>query len=468
LAGKEKQYDQSIEYAEKAIGFNRWNMDALMLEAVAYRRLGDTAKASATLRTILGYDPLNHFARFERYLQGRTEADRKQFTSLIRSELPHETYAELAIWYYNAGYADETKMLFGMDPGSSESVCWLAFLQGQQVDCARIDPAFSFPFRSETGAVLEHLLKGQDDWRLKYQLALIYNDRNRVDECKDLLMACGTVPDFAPFYAVRAAILKQDSTQRLQDLQRALSLDMAQWRYHKLLTEYYMDHGRPAEALGIVEPFYKAHQDQYIMGMLYTKALMLNKRYRDADVLLSKLDIIPFEGATEGRALYREAKLMRAVEALGRSDHKKAAAYIKAARSWPENLGVGKPYDDEIDSRLEDWMEYISGGRKSGHLLGRILQFSPRVDNTVRNFIPSNALVTAWAMERTQGRDKAISWLDEQIAAYPAFGKVLQWCKDTFMGGPAGLRVSQEKDANVEVLEALIRCRNCEGLVSVP
>ena len=128
---------------------------------------------------------------------------------------------------------------------------------------------------------------------------------------------------------------------------------------------------------------------------------------------------------------------------------------IKAARLWPENLGVGKPYDDEIDSRLEDWMEYISGGRKSGELLRRILVFMPRVDNTVRNFIPSNALVTAWAMERIQGRDKAISWLDEQIAAYPAFGKVLQWCKDRFVGGHEVQLASGEKDANVEVLEAL-------------
>jgi hypothetical protein len=374
---------------------------------------------------------------------------------LIRSELPHETYAELAVWYYNSGYLREAEELFGMDAGSAEAAYWLSFLKGQKVDCSGIDRALAFPFRSETAAVLEHLLKGQDDWWLKYQLALIYKDRNRVDECKTLLAACGTAPDYAPFYAVRAAVYGEDSGQCLQDLRKALSLDKGQWRYHKLLAEYYIVHGLAAEALAIAEPFYKAHRDQYVMGMLFAKTLLLNKRYGDADGVLSKLEIIPFEGATEGRSLYRKAKLMQAVEALGRNDHKKAAVYIKAARLWPENLGVGKPYDEDIDSRLEDWMEYVSGGKKSGVLLDRILRFTPRVDNTVRNFIPSNALVTAWAMERIQGRDKAISWLDEQIAAYPAFRVVLQWCKDKFMDGHGRLRVSGEKDANVEVLEAL-------------
>ena len=460
LAGKEGDFSQSMRYAEKAIDFNRYDMDALMLEAVAYRKLADTVKASEVLRIVLRYDPLNHFAWCEKYFGRRAEADKTQFVSLIRNELPHEVYAELAIWYYNAGYAPEAQELFAMDPGSVESVCWRAFLQGRKVDVSTIDLMLAFPFRSETAAVLEHLLKGQDDWQLKYLLALVYKDRDRLDECKALLLGCGEAPDFPPFYAVRAAIFKQDSVQCLRDLQRALSLDKTQWRYHKLLAEDYIGRDRPAEALAVVEPFYKAHPDQYIMGMLYAKTLLLNKRYREVDVMLSKLHIIPFEGATEGRTLYREAKLMQAVEALGRKDRKSAAKYIAAARLWPENLGVGKPYDDEIDGRLEDWMEYIAGSSKSGELLDRILAFKPRVDNTVRNFIPSNALVTAWAMERKQGRAQAIAWLDEQIAVFPAFGDVLRWCKTAFESGRAGQFGGV--DANAEILMALMERSNGE------
>ncbi|MEJ7676153.1 MAG: hypothetical protein WKF59_26495 [Chitinophagaceae bacterium] len=34
--------------------------------------------------------------------------------------------------------------------------------------------------------------------------------------------------------------------------------------------------------------------------------------------------------------------------------------YIAAARLWPESLGVGKPYSEDIDERLEDWLAYES------------------------------------------------------------------------------------------------------------
>lgn len=453
IAGKEKDHAQLIRYAEKALDFNRYNLDALMLEAVTYRNLGDTSKAGAALQTILSYDPLNHFARFEKYLNQKTDYNRIQFVSSVKNELPHETFTELAIWYYNMGYVQEAKEVFGLSPASAEKAYWQSFLQGQKVDCSKIDPAFAFPFRSETAAVLEHLLKSQDDWLLKYQLALIYHDRGRIDECKALLNGCGFVPGFAPFYAVRAAVFKKDSTQCLRDLQKALSLDKEQWRYNKLLAEYYIGHNQPANALAVTEPFYKTHPEQYIMGMLYAKTLLLNKKYKDADAMLSKLNIIPFEGATEGRALYREAKLMQAVEALQQGNHKKAAQYIKQARLWPETLGVGKPYDDQIDNRLEDWMEYLAGNGKSEIALDRILKFTPRIDNTVSNFIPSNALVTAWALEKKEGWAKAISWLDEQIAAHPA--KALQWSKAMFEGnGPIQL-AEEEKDASIRILEAV-------------
>jgi hypothetical protein len=58
-------------------------------------------------------------------------------------------------------------------------------------------------------------------------------------------------------------------------------------------------------------PFYQAHPQQYIMGMLYAKTLLLNNHYEAADKLLTSLQIIPFEGSTQGHELYRQAKLMQ-------------------------------------------------------------------------------------------------------------------------------------------------------------
>ena len=126
------------------------------------------AKETDVLKTILSFDPLNHFSRFEKYLLKSDDDSRNQFVSLIRNELPQETFIELAVWYYNSGCPDEAEKVFSLSPQNAETIYWLSFLQHKKVNCSEINPAFSFPFRSETGAVLEQLLSGQQDWLLKY------------------------------------------------------------------------------------------------------------------------------------------------------------------------------------------------------------------------------------------------------------------------------------------------------------
>ena len=93
--------------------------------------------------------------------------------------------------------------------------------------------------------------------------------------------------------------------------------------------------------------------------MLYAKTLLLNQKYKESDIVLSQLNIIPFEGATEGRQLYREAKLMEAIGEMRNKNFNKALVFINEAKLWPENLGEGKPYEKDIDERLENWMSYI-------------------------------------------------------------------------------------------------------------
>jgi hypothetical protein len=193
--------------------------------------------------------------------------------------------------------------------------------------------------------------------------------------------------------------------------------------------------------------------------MLHARTLMLNKKYKEADGVISRINIIPFEGATEGKALYREAKLMLALQEMQKHNYRKALAFIGRSRLWPRNLGVGKPYDNEIDSRLEDWMEYLCGiplKKTNGNdLLDRIIRFTPRIDNTVSNFIPSNTLVSAWVIEKREGRAKAAEWIDQQMVSYPHLLTVLQWSKNMFGNSGNGGLSYPDKDAGMRILEAL-------------
>jgi tetratricopeptide (TPR) repeat protein len=358
--------------AVKASAAQPLDIDALELQAVIARVQGDTALARVTLERILSLDPLNHFARFERDLADSPQGMRS-FTALIRDELPQETYLELGIWYTGCGRVQEAIRVLSLAPPVTEVRLWLAWLQqrgagsgavpGGVPDTTVLSPAGAFPFRSETGRLLEDLIRADDrrirragdDWVLRYMLALIYKDRNRVKEARDLLASCGE-PAFAPLYAVRAALAPTaDSASALHDLQRACTLDN-QWRYKKLLAEFYIGHSDTIDAERIAGDYYRAHPADYVMGMLYAKILLFNRKYAESDKVLTSLTIIPFEGATAGRELYREDKLMQALELMKRRRYAKALEFIAAAKRWPESLGVGEPYKEDEDLRWENWM----------------------------------------------------------------------------------------------------------------
>jgi hypothetical protein len=66
------------------------------------------------------------------------------------------------------------------------------------------------------------------------------------------------------------------------------------------------------------------------------------------------MTVLPGEGAVEGNMLYRKAWLYHALQSAKTGNYKKALSQIDKAREWPENLGAGKPYDEDIDSRAED------------------------------------------------------------------------------------------------------------------
>ncbi|MFT4015321.1 MAG: DUF5107 domain-containing protein [Agriterribacter sp.] len=458
---KKAMYKEAIAYADKAVLQNATNVNAYLVKAVANRKYRNTAEAETTLQTVLKVDPINHFVRYEQYLLHPDSSSDKNFYSLIRNELPGETYTEMAIWYYNTGGTEEAKDLFKRMEPNPESTAWLAFLDNQPANLTNVSAILAFPFRAETAKVFEHLLQKQTDWMLKYQLALIYRDRNRVTECKELLMSCKNDPPFAPFYVVRAQVMQDDTTQALADLIKAARTDAAEWRYQKLLAEYYMGHDQPQKALAIATAFHKQHPDNLIMGMLYAKTLLLNKQYAETDKLLTHLQIIPFEGATEGKMLYREAKLMQAVAALQQKKFSVAKKFIEQGKLWPENLGVGKPYDDNIDTRLEDWMLYLTEKNKTGNnakaLLDKIISFKPATENTISNFLPSNALITALAISKANGKDQAMQWLEQQATAFPAHKEVFEWSRNVLNGGNKSSITENIKDSNQNILTAMLR-----------
>lgn len=382
---------------------------------------------------------------------------------MIRNEQPIESYLDLADLYYHNGCIEETEKVLQLSPANALVYYKLAFLQNKQAKpfneflnkASTATAAFVFPFRNSDEEVLQWAIKQSNNWKPKYFLALLYKDRNRLIESEKLFAECGNQPDFASFYAARAALETGDSV--LADLNAAVKLDKG-WRYNKLLGEHYVNNKQYAKALTTVQPFYKSHRDNYIIGMLYAKTLLLNKRYSECGKLLSHINILPFEGATVGRELYRETELMQAVQKLDAKNYNAALSYIAEAKKWPANLGVGKPYAENIDERLEDWMSYLcytkmSKATEAKHYLQKIIAFKPQIDNTVSNFLSANHMVTTWAIEKLNGNTAAINWLNEEIQKYPD-DRVIEWCKEVYES--KAFKESDVTDASIRILKRLM------------
>jgi hypothetical protein len=180
--------------------------------------------------------------------------------------------------------------------------------------------------------------------------------------------------------------------------------------------------------------------------------------------LITKINIIPTEGATEGHELYREAKLMQAAEMMKKKNYKASLKFIAEAKLWPENLGVGKPYDEDIDYRLEDWMTYscyhnMNKTNEAEAVLKNIVRFEPKVENTVRNFLPANTLVTAWAYEALNNKSEGSQFIEQQLKYFPDYRLIL-WSKAVFEKESSFTLAETEKDANARILGQLMTIKN--------
>jgi predicted Zn-dependent protease len=457
---KQGNFKRSVEYAWKSIDYNQYAVNAYQTLSVNYRMLNDREEANRVLDTLMVQDKLSHLARFEKYLWDSTDDNKKYFTELIKNEIHEEVYLELAIWYNNIGREKEAITLLNLAPQTAKISYWRACLTKQPLDNLDLKPETAFPFRQETAEILESLIQRDDNWFLKYHLALIHWDLNNITDSEKYFSLCGNIPDYSPFYAARAEfslINNIETLDALSDLKHAVEMDPDQWRHGRHLAEYYLSRSAFEEALKVAEKYYGRFPENYYLGLIYAKALLKNNFYKKAANVLNLINVLPNEGATEGRKLYKETQLMLALEEMGKNNFRKALEFIEVSRQWPENLGVGKPYESDIDERLEDWLAYKCytelGDRKSAQEnLERILSFKPQKTAYINTFSSANNLVTAWVLQISGKITEAEDYLNDWISREPSNALPL-WAMNIFKGNNYPLPDEKDQDENYRLLK---------------
>jgi hypothetical protein len=331
----------------------------------------------------------------------------------------------------------ESLAVLQLAPENPEVYYRIAYLKGKlnQQDASSfvekanaLSPRLVFPFRQSSIEALQSAIEHSQSWKPKYYLGLIYWSRNNLEQARKLFNECGS-PDYAPFYAARAELMRNESYA--SDVQKAAQLDPSEWRYGKLLVNHFNEKKNYKQALVAAETYKKKFPGDFRIGMLQAKTLLLSGQYKGSSDILEKIKILPYEGATEGRQLYHEAWLMQAVNQVKRNKFKEASSSIAKSRQWPERLGVGKPYDSDIDDRAGLYLEglLLEKSKRNGEAKAKwekVIAYKSGRENV-------NALLTALALKKLGRENEGEKLLAEWTKNHP-FNKLAQWCRSTFNG----------------------------------
>lgn len=467
----DRNWNQAEHYACKSLEFNRQNLTAQQVLMVVYRLTGRTARSEALISSLLEELPLFHAARFEYYLLNGT--DKKKFESLIRSEFPFETYRELAEWYESVGREEEALALLSFasdDPIANYKAAWLLHTQGKEAagrervaKANSQSPAFVFPFRPSTLKALEWAKSVGPDWKIGYYEGLIYWANQDKEKALALFHACGET-GYAPFYLSRA--LLKEGEARLADLLKAEETGKS-WRTGFALINYYTARKQWPEAVETGRKYRKMYPSNYYIGLKYAKALCETGRYEACVSVLNRMQVLPNEGAYAGRAVYRAAHLYRAMEQLKRKKYKQVLLSTQASEEWPENLGVGKPYDDMIDARLEEYLEAqaqagLGNKARAEELLSSVAAYRP-----AHGAFDSGNLLSALALRESGRRSEADRMVASWATAFPD-SRIAQWCMAVYKGdrgNASALLRSRNDPADTTPWEASFRDVNFDLLV---
>ena len=427
---REKDYKKSIYYANKSLEFNSNNIPSLEIIAISNRLLSNKNALGETLERIEDIDPIHHIVSFEKYLSNPNDENKRKIINSHRSELSYQTFLELAISYYNRGLVDESLILLELGPDVLLNNIWKSYLKqdiGQLIDIISSSSVdFVFPFRRETIDVLQWADSNSDSWKTDYLLALNLWGKGRFDEAEDLLIKLDYSPNNSIFYLTRALMINNNDKISIRgDLERAYSMDQKNWRIVKSLANNYFESGNYLAASNILKKVYNEDKSNYIIGMEYVKSLIHLNQFNSAISILNNLYILPYEHAGEGRDLYTSAYFGSAMESISNSDYKKAIELLIKSKEWPENLGVGKPYNP--DERVQNYLLYFCMDKindpRSKSYLEDVIDYTERnIDN-----ISSNHILGYEATKILTGKISPDSFIEKLISSNQNNISQVQW-----------------------------------------
>ena len=448
----ENNFSETLNYCEKALVYNANNVTALEMKAIALRYSKQEKEYLETIKKLDDFDALGYFNLYEKVENG--QLSKSDFTKRITNELPSEALIDLAIRYINYGRSDEALHVFSLCQNSPIALLWQAYLDknnsGKLIEAAVSLPInMVFPYHGETSTMLDALAVQNKNWKIKYYDALVKWNLGLTEEARQLFEDCGDEPNSVIFYLAKAKLFIENGDQYLKAISRAREIDSDNEQVNVAWIQYYLKRKEYAEVEKLSLLNFEKNKEKSGFGLFYAKALLGNQKYNECIAFLENLELIPFEGSTDGRTIYYEACLRSALNSYKKGDFKSTIDFCKKSKLWPINLGIGKPYI--TDERFDDYLsalsyEKLNESRKSleSYKLVANAKPDPEVNET------SKLYFQLLSLDKLNRKKEAMTLLENSIKASPN-NQYLKWVKSKY-----------ERDGNSKNIETEILTKKQE------
>ncbi|MEX0275843.1 MAG: DUF5107 domain-containing protein [Flavobacteriaceae bacterium] len=425
-------YAQAQQYATKALRFGADNLRAHYVELVTSRLLQQNERNEKCYQEILKIDPLDHFVSVEKGLMAHGQPN----IPVIHNEYPNETLLDIALRYKKYGLpqtaADVLKSIAQPD---AKILLWQAYIadNGNAITKSLAQPInFVFPYRRETLKALLWASGHTDHWKLKYYTAHNLWALGQKEPALKMLKECGQSPDSYIFYLFRANALAQtEPGQSEMDFEKALALNPKKADVREGYIKFLLDQKNPSKAYVLAKKSVAKFRGNYSLELLKAKSELALHKYRDCIKTLEKTNILPFEGASESRRIYELAHLGEALQYIRTAKWNDALAVLKNAKKWPENIGVGRPFDPE--ERITDYLLGWTYQKMGNHTKAQF-HFKKVRDYTLTQKDNTGIQVVTgyWAMQQL---GETIDWSAQQWDRYDAKVRqsLQQWARNRKM-----------------------------------
>ncbi len=414
-----KDHKRAKYYVQKSLAYNAYNVNAREVLLLISSLEKDATAVKNITEAIVEIDPLNHFVTTEASFKN----NEKNNGSNVQNEFKEETILQSAIHYHSLGMINDARTTLSRGVTSPKNELWKSYLfKGKRnaesqavlnnVVSNSID--FVFPYRRETLPVLEWAVQQNSSWKLKYLLAQNYLAVGLEAKGKSILKTLATEPNSDVFYRFRAKLLSENSyDDKLKDVLKALELNNKDWKIWEETILFYVQNGKYDEAHTTSKKAYERFSGNYNIGLAHAKALVQVDAFDEAIEVLKNIQILPFEHASESRKIYEQAYIGAALKQFHKKDLVKSIEFLEQCKQWPENIGVGKPYNP--DERMQNYLlavcyKLTNQSGKESLLLREIIDytFNTKERSSVNNLF---SLLALQNLNKKQELNKLLSRL---------------------------------------------------------